>query len=117
MIISDVLLTTDLENSVVNVLGRKTQSSRGIKTRLNLHPSVLYSYKCIVSFCEFEAWGFKIEMSIIIRYYFYDDCGNICTTFWFHNHTGNNHKQLFKMRSWNNGMRYVFYYVRMEWQL
>ena len=40
----------------------------------------------------------------------------MCTLSYYHHQTGSmNHQPLFRVRSWNNGMRCMSYYVLMNW--
>ena len=42
----------------------------------------------------------------------YQDCGNNCTSSYYHHHIGNmTYYPLFKVRSWNNGIHYMFRYI------
>ena len=52
---------------------------------------------------------------IQLTHFFYDDCENICTRSYYHHQIGSmTHLPLFRIRSWNNVMRCMSFYILMS---
>ena len=73
---------------------------------------------------ECVRWSIFSQLSIIqyaglcvfqFTHFSCDDWGNICTLFYYHHQIGSmNYYLLFRVRSWNNGVRCMSLYIRMQ---
>ena len=76
---------------------------------LNLHNAC----QVYLRVCIFHAiYG---AMCIQLTHLSHDDCENTCTLSYYHHQSGSmTHSPLLRVRSWNNGMRCMSFYILLE---
>ena len=61
---------------------------------------------------QFSQLSFMQAVCIQLTHLSYDDCENVCTLFYLHHQIGSmTHLPLFRVRSWNNGMHCMSFYI------
>ena len=93
-------------------------------TIIQTYLKVLELLKCLSGkFCLKYMYKIKSILLIILNaiygavriqctHFSWNDCENMCTLSYYHHQIGNmTHLSLFSVRSWNNGMRCMYFYI------
>ena len=81
--------------------------------------SDIFFPECVSKFMSILSIIFHAICGVVwiqLTHFCCDDCENACTWSYYHHQIGSmTHFPLFRVRSWNNGMRCMSFYILMEW--